>query len=260
MTAQTPSFPKRALLIVGTEACERFSFYGMRSILTLYIVTVLFKELDSETAGDYATTIGHLFNMGVYFMPLLGAWIADKFWGKYWTIFGMSLIYCAGNAVLALTVGEEWGLAVGLGLIAFGSGGIKPCVSAFMGDQFSKEQTTFLTRAFSLFYWAINFGSFFAFIVIPPVKDSFGYMWAFALPGIFMGIATLIFLAGTRYYTRSLGEWMQMPLRRVAANVLTSSLLYGALPGTVFAALMLPLKEVALAALLSFLFVFVVFS
>ena len=271
------SFPKRALLIVGTEACERFSFYGMRSILTLYIVTVLFKEMNRDVAEDVATQIGHLFNMGVYFMPLLGAWIADKFWGRYWTILVMSLFYCAGNAVLALTVGQEWGLGVGLGLIAFGSGGIKPCVSAFMGDQFSKDQTAFLTRAFNMFYWAINFGSFFAFIAIPPIKDAFGYMWAFALPGIFMGLATLIFLTGTRYYNRGLGEWMTMSFKRIAGNVFASAALYGALPGTFFAGLMLlveqeeiaqfcplagtaPLQFLVLAAGTAFLFVFVIFA
>lgn len=241
------SFPKRALLIVGTEACERFSFYGMRSILTLYIVTVLFKEMNRDVAEDIATQIGHLFNMGVYFMPLLGAWIADKFWGRYWTILVMSLFYCAGNAVLALTVGQEWGLGVGLGLIAFGSGGIKPCVSAFMGDQFSKDQTAFLTRAFNMFYWAINFGSFFAFIAIPPIKDAFGYMWAFALPGIFMGLATLIFLTGTRYYNRGLGEWMTMSFKRIAGNVFASAALYGALPGTFFAGLMLLVEQEEIA-------------
>ena len=162
-------FPKSVFFIVGNEAGERFSFYGMRSILTLYIVYELMKdsvasgEEGLRAAEDYSTMVGHLFTMGVYFMPLLGAWIADKYWGRYWTIIVMSLFYVLGNAVLALTVGSQSGLILGLSLIAFGSGGIKPCVSSFMGEQFSKEQSHFIARAFGMFYWAINFGSFFAF-------------------------------------------------------------------------------------------------
>ena len=86
--AKKSAFPRSVFYIVGTEACERFSFYGMRGILTLYIVNELMRDLSASgpaglrAANDYATTVGHLFTMGVYFMPLLGAWIADKFWGR----------------------------------------------------------------------------------------------------------------------------------------------------------------------------------
>jgi POT family proton-dependent oligopeptide transporter len=93
-------------------------------------------------------------------------------------------------------------LCAGLGLIAFGSGGIKPCVSAFMGDQFKPEQSHLLQKAYGAFYWAINFGSFFSFLVIPWIKDQSGYAIAFGVPGILMALATLIFWLGTRYYTR----------------------------------------------------------
>lgn len=241
-------FPKSVFFIVGTEAAERFSFYGMRSILTLYIVYELMKAMSASgadglrAAEDYATTVGHLFNMGVYFMPLLGAWIADKFWGRYWTIIVMSLFYVVGNGVLALTVGSEAGLAAGLALIAFGSGGIKPCVSSFMGEQFSKDQSQFIACAFGMFYWAINFGSFFAFLLIPVIKDSVGYAWAFGIPGITMGLATLIFVAGTAGYKRSLGEWINEPADVAAKRVFSSSLLYGAIPAWFFCALIMLTK------------------
>ena len=247
-SAETPKksrFPRSVFYIVGTEAGERFSFYGMRSILTLYIVYELMKDLSASgadglrAAEDYATTVGHLFNMGVYFMPLLGAWIADKFWGRYWTIIVMSSVYVLGNAVLAMTVGSEAGLALGLGLIAFGSGGIKPCVSSFMGEQFSKDQSHFIARAFGMFYWAINFGSFFAFLLIPVIKDAVGYAWAFGIPGITMGLATLIFVAGTARYKRNLGEWIDEPAGVTAKRVISSSVLYGAVPAWFFCALMM---------------------
>lgn len=252
--AKQTSFPRSVFFIVGTEACERFSFYGMRSILTLYIVLELLKDLSSSGAAgmraaeDYATVIGHLFTMGVYFMPLLGAWIADKFWGKYWTIIVMSTFYVVGNAVLAMTVDTQWGLILGLSLIAFGSGGIKPCVSAFMGEQFSPEQSGFIARAFGMFYWAINFGSFFAFLLIPVIKDSIGYAWAFGIPGITMGLATLLFVLGTPFYKRQLGEWINVPAKAVGFRIIHSALLYGAIPGWFFCALMMAAKPEMLGA------------
>src|SRR5262249_42645649 len=93
-------------------------------------------------------------------------------------------------------------LYTGLALIAFGSGGIKPCVSAFMGDQFKPEQSHLLQKAYGAFYWSINFGSFFSFLVIPWIKDARGYSWAFAVPGILMGLATFIFWLGTKHSVR----------------------------------------------------------
>lgn len=222
------AFPKSVFFIVGNEACERFSFYGMRSVLTLYILHAL------QRSESFAAATVHLFTMGVYFMPLLGAWIADKFWGRYATILTLSSVYIAGNAVLALTVGSPVGLGIGLSLIAFGSGGIKPCVSAFMGEQFSPENRDFIARAFGMFYWAINFGSFFAFAIIPVIKDNFGYTWAFGIPGIAMGLATIVFAAGTPLYKRGLGEWVALPAGTILRRVLSSAALYGAAPALFF--------------------------
>jgi len=200
--AATNRFPPQIKFIIGNEACERFSYYGIRSILALYISTELFKFLPVGQARDRATEIIHLFIFANYFMPLLGAWLSDKLWGRYNTILYISLIYCLGNLTLALTVGNVWGLYLGLFLIAVGSGGIKPCVSAFCGDQFRPEQSHLLQKAYGLFYWSINFGSFFSFLVIPWVKDKRGYALAFGVPGILMLLATLIFWLGRKRYTR----------------------------------------------------------
>ncbi len=195
-------FPPQIKYIVGNEACERFSYYGMRSILALYITTVLAKTTDQ------ATEIIHYFIFANYFMPLLGAWLSDRVWGRYNTILWISLFYCAGHGVLAMSDlwtgadSKTWCLYVGLGLIAFGSGGIKPCVSAFVGDQFKASQSHLLQKAYGAFYWSINFGSFFSFLVIPWIKRHYGYGWAFGVPGILMGLATLIFWLGTRHYVR----------------------------------------------------------
>jgi POT family proton-dependent oligopeptide transporter len=134
-------FPRQIKYIVGNEACERFSYYGMRSVLALYITSVLSKT------PDQATEIIHYFIFANYFMPLIGAWLSDRVWGRYHTILWVSLFYCAGHGVLATSDlisgvdGKTWCLYAGLALIAFGSGGIKPCISAFVGDQFRPDQS-----------------------------------------------------------------------------------------------------------------------
>jgi POT family proton-dependent oligopeptide transporter len=200
--AQSSKWPPQIKFIIGNEACERFSYYGIRSILALYISTVLFKHLPAGEAKDKATEIIHLFIFANYFTPLLGAWVSDKLWGRYNTILYVSLIYCIGNLVLAFGVGSATGLYLGLGLIALGSGGIKPCVSAFCGDQFTAEQSGMLQKAYGLFYWSINFGSFFSFLVIPWLKNDWGYRVAFGVPGLLMLLATLILWLGRKQYKR----------------------------------------------------------
>ena len=200
-------WPPQIKYIVGNEACERFSYYGMRSVLAGYITGAVLKGGLGQTS-DRATELIHLFVFVNYFMPLLGAWLSDKIIGRYHTILWVSLFYCAGHGVLACsdlfgTVDAKmYCLFTGLALIAFGSGGIKPCVSAFMGDQFRPDQSHLLQKAYGAFYWAINFGSFFSFLVIPWVKDQYGYGLAFGVPGILMAIATLIFWRGTKHYVR----------------------------------------------------------
>jgi POT family proton-dependent oligopeptide transporter len=218
-------WPAQIKYIVGNEAAERFSYYGMKSILALYITQGLLQS------KDQATTIIHLFGFTNYFMPLFGAWVSDRFWGRYRTILWISLFYCAGHGVLATsdlftTINAKLiCLYSGLGLIAFGAGGIKPCVSAFMGDQFAADQGHLMRKAYGAFYFSINFGSFFSFLIIPWIaakvtpltadagffdrmlwhfKDAgfTGYSWAFGVPGILMALATLVFWLGTRHYVR----------------------------------------------------------
>ncbi len=204
---QGARFPSQIKYIIGNEACERFSYYGMRSILAGYITGAVLKGGLGQDA-DSSTTVIHAFVSANYFMPLLGAWLSDKLIGRYYTILWVSLFYCAGHGVLACSdfAGGVHGklicLYTGLALIAFGSGGIKPCVAAFMGDQFKPEQAHLMQKAYGAFYWAINFGSFFSFLVIPWVKNHHGYSVAFAVPGILMGIATYIFWLGTKKFVR----------------------------------------------------------
>ena len=164
--------PYQARFIVGTEACERFSFYGLKSILALYMVGAL------ALSEEYSIATVHLFVAIVYLTPLIGAWIADNLLGRYKTILTISLLYCIGHGVLAMAdlfpdiESRRMILYIGLIIIGLGAGGIKPCVSAFIGDQITDKSPKMMTRAYNVFYWSINLGSLFSFIVVPAVKDE----------------------------------------------------------------------------------------
>ncbi|HKY91635.1 MAG TPA: oligopeptide:H+ symporter [Nevskiaceae bacterium] len=193
-------FPPQVPYIIGNEGCERFSFYGMRNILTPFLVTSLLLYLPEPERAGAAKDVFHTFVIGVYLFPLLGGWLADRFFGKYDTIFWFSLVYCAGHACLAIFEDDRHGFYAGLGLIAFASGGIKPCVSSFVGDQFDRSQRHVAKVVFDAFYWIINFGSFFASLLMPIFLREFGAVVAFGIPGILMGIATLVFRLGRKHY------------------------------------------------------------
>mgnify|MGYP001812994499 FL=1 len=191
------TLPKGIPYIIGNEAAERFSFYGMRAILVIFMTQYL---VNAEGQADYmsedeAKGWFHLFVSAVYMTPLLGALISDGVLGKYRTIITLSLVYTLGHFALSLD-DTRAGLAIGLGLIALGAGGIKPCVSAHLGDQFSKTSSHLLPRAFGWFYFSINLGAFSSTLLIPWLLERYGSNVAFGVPGILMLLATIIFWSG----------------------------------------------------------------
>ena len=194
--------PRQIPYIIGNEACERFSFYGMRNILVPFLISsILLGYLpqgpDREGA---AKDIFHTFVIGVYFFPLLGGWLSDRYFGKYNTVLWFSLIYCAGHACLAMFEDNARGFYSGLFLIALGSGGIKPLVVSFCGDQFDQSNKDRAKLVFDAFYWIINFGSFFASLFAPLLLRNYGPAVAFGVPGVLMAIATLVFWLGRHKY------------------------------------------------------------
>jgi len=188
--------------IIGNEGCERFSFYGMRSILTLYLAEVLYARHPAFAAAPeaFARSHFHLFVAGVYALPMVGAVISDRLLGKYRTILWLSVVYAAGNLALALLPDSTWGVWTGLALISTGSGGIKPCVSAHVGDQFGRANWFRLRTIYQAFYFIVNFGSFFATLLIPWIWHRFGIRVAFGLPGVLMLIATAVFWMGRNVF------------------------------------------------------------
>lgn len=186
-------FPPQIKYIIGNEACERFSYYGMRSILVIFMVQYLMMP-EHEAKGIY-----HLFISANYFTPILGGYLADRYLGKYKTIMYLSMVYCLGHAVLALWE-SKMGMYAGLGLIALGAGGIKPCVSAHVGDQFDKSNSHLMQKVYELFYFSINFGSFFSTLLIPWILPRYGASLAFGIPGILMAVATYVFWLGRKEF------------------------------------------------------------
>ena len=188
-------FPPQVKYILGNEACERFSLYGMRAILVTYMTGVLhLSDADAEW-------VHHLFIAGVYFMPLIGGWLADRYFGRYGVILWLSFGYVAGLACIALFASTA-GLYLGLALIAIGSGAIKPNVSTFIGDQFGPGRESLMEKAYFAFYWAINIGSINGQFFIPKIRTWFGWQAAFAVPAVAMTLALVIFVLGRRHYIR----------------------------------------------------------
>lgn len=218
---ETTGWPPGIPYIVGNEVCERFSFYGMRAILTVHLMALYMAAGLSETAAnEQSRGAFHLFVAAVYALPMIGAIIADRLAGKYRTILYISLFYCLGHAALSIWENNLSGVYLGLALIAFGSGGIKPCVSANVGDQFGKNNWFRVRSVYQIFYFSVNFGSFFATMLIPRVRDiwgpnlaemipgitehmtpkAFGTSLAFGIPGVLMFLATVIFWMGRRRF------------------------------------------------------------
>jgi len=186
-------FPPQITFLAWNEGCERFSFYGMSSILTIYMVSFLGLH-DSDAEANF-----HLFVFAVYVTPLVGAYLADRFFGRYRVILWLSLGYVFGHAAIALFE-SDWGLLLGLSLIAAGAGGIKPCAAAYVGDQFTAENRHLIQKVYDLYYWVINVGSFTSPLLIPELLARFGPRVAFAVPGFLMAAALLLFWSGRRRY------------------------------------------------------------
>jgi POT family proton-dependent oligopeptide transporter len=194
--------PRQIPYIIASEGCERFSFYGMRNILTPFLTTMLLLHAfpDKLAREGAAKDVFHTFVIGVYFFPLLGGWIADRFFGKFNTILWFSLIYCAGHACLAIFEDSINGFYFGLFLISLGAGGIKPLVASFVGDQFDSRTKHLAKLVFDAFYWIINFGSLFASLLMPFFLAQLGPRWAFGIPGALMFVATAVLWVARKKY------------------------------------------------------------
>ena len=196
--------PKGLWVLFGTEMWERFNFYGMRTLLTLFIVNALMmsKEDSSIIYGGF---------LGLcYLTPMLGGFIADRFLGNRTCIMLGGLLMAGGQILLFVsatifTTNLEFAkilLYISLGLIIFGNGFFKPNISSMVGSLYPKEQKNKLDTAFTIFYMGINVGAFLGQFICPflgdvvnekGVRDVFAFKWGFLSAGIAMILGTFTF-------------------------------------------------------------------
>jgi POT family proton-dependent oligopeptide transporter len=274
-------WPPGVPYIIGNEAAERFSYYGMNSILTIFMTKYLLDKMGhlSVMPAAAAEAWYHTFVSVLYFLPLLGAILADAFFGKFKVVLWLSIVYCLGHGTLALMgssvarmIEPRYLLAIGLVMIAMGAGGIKPCVSTNVGDQFGETNKHLLPKLFNWFYFSINAGSALSTLIIPwllerwHASEGFKKGWpalsaflesprlhspdiAFGLPGVFMVIATIFFWAGRKkfvhippagrqFFDDAVPREKQMPLVAILVLLLAGLLVgWGRHLGTLFFAI-----------------------
>ncbi|XP_037425684.1 protein NRT1/ PTR FAMILY 8.3-like isoform X1 [Triticum dicoccoides] len=208
---------RACVFILGNECCERLAYYGIAKNLVTYLKIKLHQG-NLEAARNVTTWQGTC-----YLSPLIGAILADSYWGKYWTIAVFSSIYFIGLAVLTLSASlpalqppsclgnvcpepsllQNGTFFLGLYMIALGTGGIKPCVSSFGADQFDDSDPTERVKQgsfFNWFYFCINIGAFISGTVIVWIQDNSGWGIGFAIPTIFMALAIASFFSASDVY------------------------------------------------------------
>ena len=196
--------PKGLWVLFGTEMWERFNFYGMRTLLVLFLVnSLMMKEEDASLI--YGGFLGLC-----YLTPMLGGFISDRFLGNRNCIMLGGLMMAIGQLLLftsATVFGENIGLATtimysGLGIIIFGNGFFKPNISSMVGSLYPKHEKSKLDTAFTIFYMGINLGAFLGQFICPlvgdvkstgGVRDIHAFKWGFLAAAIAMLIGTLVF-------------------------------------------------------------------
>jgi len=203
-TATAPKHPKGLWVLFGTEMWERFNFYGMRALLTLFMVNALMM---SEAR---ASIIYGGFLALCYLTPLLGGFIADRFLGNRYCIIIGGTLMAAGQLLLffsASLFSENLGLSTtllwtALGVIIFGNGFFKPNISSMVGSLYPKQEKSKLDSAFTIFYMGINIGAFLGQFICPMlgdvkvdgIRDIFAFKWGFLAASMAMVIGTVTFI------------------------------------------------------------------
>ncbi|CAN6581391.1 unnamed protein product [Malus baccata var. baccata] len=226
---------KACRFILGNECCERLAYYGMGTNLVNYLE----KRLGMGTAKA-ATSVSN-WSGTCYATPLIGAFLADAYLGRYWTIAIFSIVYVLGMTLLTLTASinglkphcdssgcnatasQRAACFVALYLIAVGTGGIKPCVSSFGADQFDETDETERKKKSSFFNWfymSINVGALIASTVLVWMQMNVGWNWGFGVPAVAMAIAVVFFFSGSKLYR--LQKPGGSPLTRIAQVVVAS--------------------------------------
>ncbi len=190
--------PKGLYILFLTEMWERFSYYGMRAILVLYLIT----EVDNENPGlgwteaDGVELVGW-YTMFVYLASIPGGLIADKILGQRKSVFIGGLLLCVGHLILAYP--EIWAFYTGLIFIVSGVGMLKPNISTMVGGLYPKNNQNKRDMGFYIFYMGINLGAATAALLVGYVGEEIGWHYGFGLAGIGMALGQLTYLYGQRF-------------------------------------------------------------
>lgn len=199
------------------EVAERLAFFAVAVSMVLYLVTQMHQSIP-DAATHVTDWIG-----AAYVLTLVGAFIADAYLGRFLTIIVFSLIYFCGMVMLTISAKldslrpplclkrpcppasdkQTAFLYTALGLIAIGTGGIKPCVSSFGADQFDEEDEREVVKKYAFFNWfffAINMGALLGITVLVYVQQEKGFAWGFGIPTITMFVSIVILIAGFSNY------------------------------------------------------------
>ncbi|XP_062027365.1 protein NRT1/ PTR FAMILY 5.10-like [Rosa rugosa] len=209
---------RSASFIIGVEVAERSAYYGISSNLITFLTGPLGQS--TATAAE---------NVNIWFgtaslLPLLGAFVADSFLGRYRTIIAASLLYILGLGLLtvsALLTSSELQILLfffSLYLVAVAQGGHKPCVQAFGADQFDgqdPEECKAKSSFFNWWYFGICTGSLFTVLVLAYIQDNLSWGLGFGIPCVVMVLALIIFVSGTRTYRYSIKGEEESPFVRI---------------------------------------------
>lgn len=192
------------------ELAERCSYYGMRAILALYMADEL------GFGQDHANGMMHSFIAACYLLPLAGGFVADRYFGKYWTIVGFSIPYIIGQLLIGIE--NAVFLVLSLTLLAMGSGVIKPNISTLMGLTYDQQRPgldKLRSDAFAWFYFSINIGAALSSFAVPVIRSHWGYQIAFLFPAGLMAIAFVVFALGKPHYaTEHISKEAKTPEQR----------------------------------------------
>ncbi len=193
--------PVGLYILFFTEMWERFSYYGMRALLVLYMVTQTTGDERGPGLGwtnQEALALYGWYTMLVYVMSIPGGMIADKLIGQKKAVLYGAIILCLGHGVLVLT--DTWAFYTGLGLVILGVGFLKPNISTMVGGLY-QEGDIRRDKGFSIFYIGINVGSLLATLVVGSVVAEWGWHAGFGLAGVAMLLGLMVYLFGQRYLT-----------------------------------------------------------
>lgn len=188
--------PRGMATLFMTEMWERFSWYGMRALLVLY----LYSEVSKGGLGiDHTTAVAiyGVYNAVVYMVAMPGGWVADRLWGARKSVLVGGVIIAAGHFTLAIPNSAVF--FVGLGLIAIGTGLLKPNISALVGDLYKDQPSARRDAGFTLFYMAINIGGLLAPLTVGYLGEHVDWHLGFGLAGVGMSLAVVQYVLGAKY-------------------------------------------------------------